>query len=236
MKMIKFKKKTNISMKNKLESKLKKINSPYVQLNLFDEISDFDNDDFDIRKFRRIENYREKIEYVQNKLEYINEGSSRAVYKIDDYYVFKLALNSRGIAQNKTEINVGKKSIFRYILASVVEHDPLGRWVISERAVPVTDKYIERATGGIEIYVIKKYIEYNVTENEQLFSQLSKYDKIAFKVLDKIVYLQMIIKLAKKYKLQPYDIINSRNLGRIHDRLVIIDYGLTQKIWDNMYL
>lgn len=93
---------------------------------------------FDMEVFKSLNNFTKRIEYCRNHLPRIAAGSSRIVYKIDDEKVLKLAKNTKGIAQNETEIDRGQDSYFSFILARVFDFHPDGLWVEMELARKVS--------------------------------------------------------------------------------------------------
>ena len=64
---------------------------------------------FDMNLFKSLKTFKERIEYCEANLKKIGSGSSRIVYQVDNNKVLKLAKNKKGIAQNETEIDRGRK-------------------------------------------------------------------------------------------------------------------------------
>ena len=58
---------------------------------------------FDMKEFKAIRTFVDRVNYCNSILKYLGRGSSRMVYEIDDEKVLKLAYNNKGIAQNRAE-------------------------------------------------------------------------------------------------------------------------------------
>lgn len=61
---------------------------------------------WDWNEFRNINSIEELREYANKRLQFAGIGSSRAVYKFHEKFALKIALNAKGLAQNKSESNV----------------------------------------------------------------------------------------------------------------------------------
>lgn len=79
------------------------------------------------------------------KAKYINQGSSRATYRLNKDYVIKVAMNNIGVAQNLNEAAYFKlkNSVFNKNVSSSKK----GYWNIAEYAAPVTNKKIVELFG-----------------------------------------------------------------------------------------
>lgn len=79
------------------------------------------------------------------KAKYINQGSSRATYRLNKDYVIKVAMNNIGVAQNLNEAAYFKlkNSVFNKNVSSSKK----GYWIIAEYAAPVTNEKIMELFG-----------------------------------------------------------------------------------------
>lgn len=67
-------------------------------------------------------------------------GSSRAVYRIDDEKILKLAINERGVAQNKTEVeSYNRTQMYKGIFPIVFSWSKNYAYIISEYVIPIDD-------------------------------------------------------------------------------------------------
>lgn len=87
---------------------------------------------FDINKFKSINNFSQRLKYAGNHLQKLGTGSSRVAYDLGDGKVLKLAKNAKGIAQNETEANMMEE--VESIIARVLDHDDAFLYVIMEKA------------------------------------------------------------------------------------------------------
>ena len=69
---------------------------------------------------------------------FIGEGSSREVWRISKCKVIKIAINDRGLAQNKVEYKISKKDTNR-LVAKVRKAHPKFSWLISDYAVNINE-------------------------------------------------------------------------------------------------
>ena len=72
-------------------------------------------------------------------LKFLNQGSSRAVYALNKYYVIKIAINKIGYIQNKVEKNAYNKLKYKGMLNPIVTSDARNRWIIAERCKDIAD-------------------------------------------------------------------------------------------------
>lgn len=104
------------------------------------------------------ENYLQQLMKAANTAlgQPLGRGSSRAVYSVSPTRVLKLAMNTKGLAQNKAEVDAYEAAGRDpdAIVAQIFEYDSRYRWLESEKAVsegenggPQLDKAFMNATG-----------------------------------------------------------------------------------------
>lgn len=102
--------------------------------------------EFDMNEFKSINSFAGRIRYSKEKLlGRLGSGSGRAVFRIDNEKVLKVALNKKGLAQNSVE-SEGYKQEYD-ILARVFDIDNDYTWIEMERAVKVTPTRFKELTG-----------------------------------------------------------------------------------------
>ncbi|MFA5067944.1 MAG: hypothetical protein WC466_07945, partial [Candidatus Izemoplasmatales bacterium] len=118
---------------------------------VFFEAKDFFMDEmaypesFDFEKFKSINSYSGRLNYAkQHLLGKVGAGSSRVVFKIDSEKVLKVALNSKGLAQNSAE-SEGYKQNYD-VLARVFDVDYNDTWIEMELAKKVTESRFKQLT------------------------------------------------------------------------------------------
>ena len=104
---------------------------------------------FSIDKLKDFKSLDEKINYAKENLKEIGKGSSRIVFEIDNYSVLKIALNTNGLKQNKSEYiqsNDSNPILAKCVDAEVNQGGALIPFIIMERATPVTEKQFKDIT------------------------------------------------------------------------------------------
>lgn len=107
-------------------------------------MENFSDGDYHLSTYKQMD---EKIGVLLDgiKAKYINQGSSRATYRLNKDYVIKVAMNDIGVAQNLNEVAYFKlkNSVFNRNVSSSKK----GYWIIAEYAAPVTNKKIVELFG-----------------------------------------------------------------------------------------
>lgn len=107
-------------------------------------MENFSDGDYHLSAYKEMD---EKIGVLLDgiKAKYINQGSSRATYRLNKDYVIKVAMNDIGVAQNLNEVAYFKlkNSVFNRNISSSKK----GYWIIAEYAAPVTNKKIMELFG-----------------------------------------------------------------------------------------
>lgn len=168
----------------------------------------------------------EAFEYCTKELgENVGEGSSRAVFQIDDVQVLKLALNEKGIAQNRVEASTKemKSPLFPYILYV----DDNNKWLVTEYVLPAEDKDFEHCLG----FGCRRFFYYIIENIKGL-----KYDGGMSAYEDEFVpyfgdseFYRLLAKYILDYDIPIGDIQRIENWGVTKrngkDTLVILDPG-----------
>ena len=84
----------------------------------FHKFLEYLSNNFNIDIFKNLNSFSKRISYCDENIERISSGSSRIVYKINDEKVLKLAKNTKGLEQNKNEIQYRSDSYINYILTT----------------------------------------------------------------------------------------------------------------------
>ena len=102
--------------------------------------------EFDFEEFRKIGSFAGRIKYAQSKLlGKVGRGSGRAVFRVDDEKVLKVAVNHLGVAQNEAETDWGTQEYD--VVAKVFEFDPENTWLEMEIAKKTTLPRFQEITG-----------------------------------------------------------------------------------------
>lgn len=194
---------------------------------------------FNIDEFKELTSFNARIKYCQERLRRISSGSSRIVYQIDDTKVLKLAKNKKGIAQNDVEVGYSGGD---YPTAEIFDYHDDGLWNEMELARPLTPQKFKEITGyewndyiavvnnyGNEVGDVRKRTRHKMEVNQSVVN--SMWEDNGF-VREMLTYIgDMMGPVGDLMRLNSYGVVN-REYG---EDIVIIDYGLTDDVYDNYY-
>lgn len=192
---------------------------------------------FNMDEFKSLTNFSKRIKYCDEHLRKISSGSSRIVYLVDETKVLKLAKNAKGLAQCATEIQWGGDSYFDEILARTIEYHPDDLWVEMELAKKVKKSDFQRLEG-INFDEFGKYLRnFEVTnKGRKPFYDMTDAHK---EILDENQFTQTICEFMLNTDSPAGDLMRLNSYGIVNrngqDIIVIIDFGLTQDIYDEYY-
>lgn len=142
-------------------------------------------------------------------------GSARVVYPLGDHFVVKLPMHPEGNAQNMAEAFLSTKG--HEVTTRVVAAEPGGRWLVAERARRATRPTFVRF--GRSLLGIVADLKAPPTKHEDEFvASLRGLVKAGLRLPD----------LAK---VSSWGVVKRAGL----DRLVLLDYGITQGVYDRFY-
>lgn len=90
-------------------------------------------------EFAKLESLHDLWSYANERLDFINAGSSRRVFILSSRFVLKIAKNDAGKAQNQYEYQLSQDPKLAPILARVRDAHPDGLWVVSDLVRPFHD-------------------------------------------------------------------------------------------------
>jgi len=194
---------------------------------------------WDLNTFKNLKSFNTRIQYCNQHLQRLSSGSSRIVYKIDDEKVLKLAKNKKGFTQNKQETLWGSDGFFGEILAKVFDHDENYSWIEMELAQKLTNKKFTQIVGypiyDVEMYITKMYNKY---KNKPIH-RLIDIDPIMEENLNENEFIQLLIQYIMETNIIIGDIGRLSSYGVVNrngsETIVLIDYGLTEKDYSNLY-
>ena len=192
---------------------------------------------FDMEHFKSLTKYTERVRYCDEHLKKISSGSARIVYIVDDTKVLKLAKNVKGVAQCATEIQWGNDSYYGDILASTIDYHPDDLWVEMELARKVKKSDFQRLEG-ISFDEFAKYLQNFYFENNgrRGFYEFTDETK---EILNNNDFTQTICSFMSDSDSPAGDFMRLNSYGLVNrngeEIIVIIDFGLTQSIYDEYY-
>lgn len=193
---------------------------------------------FNMDHFKSLTKYSERIRYCNQNLRKISSGSSRVVYMIDDTKVLKLAKNAKGVAQCATEIQWGNDSYYGEILAKTLDYHPDDLWVEMELARKVK-KSDFKTLEGINFDSYSKYINRFYAQNTGKGGGWITIDSSDEEILDENNFTQTVCSFMMDSDSPAGDFMRLNSYGVVNrngeDIIVIIDFGLTQSVYDEYY-
>ena len=187
-----------------------------------------------IDEFKKLTSFSARVNYCNQHLQRLASGSSRIVYKVDDTKVLKLAKNKKGLAQNETEIDFGRDSYLSDIVAKIFDFDENGLWVEMELAQKLTPAMFKNIVGvDFENYCEAMRYRYRVAvEYQYRIPKPENMDEMwendfVYKMMDMMVNYELI--LADLCKITSYGLVDN-------NRIVLIDSGLTNEVFDTHYI
>lgn len=192
---------------------------------------------WNIEEFKKLNSFNSRIQYCQKHLKRISSGSSRIVYMVDDTKVLKIAKNKKGIAQNEVEINMSTDYMWDGIIAEIYDYDENGLWVEMALARKVTEKNFKEITGvSFKDYSNAMFYRHSEMGRNKAFG-FAKPSNMDEMWENEFVFSMMDI--MSNYDLPPDDLCKLNSFGIIkkdgEDQIVMIDYGLNNKVYDSYY-
>lgn len=194
---------------------------------------------WNIEEFKKMSSFNKRIQYCKQHLQQISSGSSRIVYKIDDQKVLKLAKNQKGLAQNEIEESYSTFEDLSSITARVFAYDDNDLWIEMELAKPVTLQIFKRVTGfdfnnfcqGLDSHY------YKLEGHRRRIRNVSEPPNMNDLWADPFVY--EMLSLMANYDIPSSDLCKLNSYGLVNregeDTIVMIDYGLTNEVYDSYY-
>ena len=218
-----------------------KIHITENQLNLIKK--DIDEEypmSWNIDEFKKLNSFNQRIQYCERNLQRISSGTSRIVYKIDDAKVLKLAKNKKGLAQNEIEVGFSKDYMWDGIVAKVFNYDNNDLWIEMELARKVNPKkFFELVGFTFDDYC--KAILFHAEEQKpksKYSIQLTKPNNYQ-EMWDDNEFMYSIFDIIGSYDFPAGDLCKLNSYGLVnrngHDDIVLIDYGLTNDVYDSYY-
>ena len=172
-------------------------------------------------------------------LKKISSGSARVVYIIDDTKVLKLAKNKKGLAQNEIEAGYSKYSDLSDVVAQTFDYNQDNLWVEMELAKPVRKADFKRITG----YSFENYCaainNYDNDVNHRKYHHTMPIDKAVLASMWENEFVYGIFNYIGNYSVPVGDLMRLNSYGIVSrngvETIVLIDFGLTNAVYDSYY-
>ena len=189
-------------------------------------------------EFEELESFNKKMQFANQYFQRIGSGSGRIVYDIDGTKVFKLAKNSKGVAQNDAEINIGSYPDTHHIVTKIFESDNNGSWIIAEKAKKVNEARIKQLTGIpslFELFMFLKNHENTIKGSRNIFGQ----NEETAEFLRNNEFAIDLEDIMGNYSISAGDLGRASTYGEVirdsKPTIVLTDYGLTDEVYDTHY-
>lgn len=196
---------------------------------------------FDLGEFSKLTSFNKRREYCKDRLKRIAAGSSRIVYMVDDTKVLKLAFNKKGLAQNDIEATYSNYHDMKDITAKVFAYDHNDYWIEMELARKVTPQIFERVIGfSFKDYAAALNNYYHATNPQK--SRYMQKIPMAQEIIDAMwenEFIYDMFTFMGGYDAPVGDLMKMDSYGLVNrngkDTIVMIDYGITNDVWDEYY-
>lgn len=186
--------------------------------------------------------FDDAITFVREKakLRFLGEGSSRIVFALDSKKVLKLAIDVRGVAQNKAEVETFQSSP-NGLVASIFRFDPAYQWVISELVRPLNDANEFQQLTGISWGIFRRLVGENHEDWKgnipDILRRVGQKNTSPHMVYNNPFTKNAMNSLARlPTPLLGADLNRIEHWGKTPDqRVVLLDYGYTQQVSDDHY-
>jgi hypothetical protein len=180
---------------------------------------------FDMAKFKQLDNFHMMNVYASTFLDKMGVGSSRAAYVFSSRYVLKIAINEKGIAQNKTEVDVFTNPNSKDVVAKVYSADTKFMWIVSDLVKPISTEGEFKSISGVRwssfIQALETYLH-----NDTDYERPEGLPTFVKGVIDTMLQNHLMLG----------DLDNVEHWGKTPDgRCVLLDYGFTHEVWEQHY-
>lgn len=178
---------------------------------------------FNLRKFKSLDDYAIMVTYANHFLQVLGEGSSRRAWVLNSKYALKIAINPKGLAQNRAEMDVFTNPKSQSIVAKVYSADPKFSWLISDLVKPLeaVDEFEELTS--VKWYPFIDLLDNGAITNKRDLKNLPPFTKA-------------VIETARANDLMKGDITDLGHWGKTPDgRCVLLDYGFTREVYASHY-
>lgn len=201
---------------------------------------------FSLDTLKSLGSYSKRVKYCQEHLQRIGAGSSRVVFAVDSEKVLKVAKNEKGIAQNQEEMQDWRQEYYD-CFAKVYDATEDGTFLEMQAAKRAKESDFKRLTG-YDWDVMSAWIAYTASlytprhrmgYRDHSYDALFDSDEWAELLNDYNIFQAIHAYLCDTCTGAYGDLMRLSSWGVVsedgHEKLVIIDFGLTDEVFDNYY-
>lgn len=193
---------------------------------------------FDWNYFNSLTKFKDRFFYAQSHLSPLGEpGSSRRVFVIDDDTVLKLAINKKGVTQNKRECDPTIQQKYPHVVTKTFRHDPNYLWVEAERVRPLTYNDLDEFKEKTGFHL--GWFAHLVLVGLQIFQDFNgEWPEGSEKVkqdFENSLFAQELVKMMVELG-QVGDISRISSYGITKsEKIKLLDYGINNEIYNTLY-
>lgn len=186
---------------------------------------------FDLNKYKSLTDIEEMNKYAATYLDKLGQGSSRAAYLLSGKYALKIAINDKGVGQNRAEVDVFTNPKSAKVVAKVYSADKSYSWVISDVVKPIKSVDEFKQLTGVPWEGFCRFVAAAI-----------KSKKMPDEAPD---FVKSVVQTALASNLLRGDLVDLKDgdphsvidhWGKTPDgRAVLLDYGFTGEVWEEHY-
>lgn len=181
-----------------------------------------------LKNLEQLDTHAARKKYAESNLKRLSSGSSRLVYLTKNKTIIKLAKNDKGLAQNKAESNPKMKSKF---LNKTISFAKNNSWMQTHFFKKITVKEFEKMTD-IKFEDFGESIRFGL---KNISGNSDKKKPKNFDIVSKSEIYKEMKRIGDKFKLMGGDLARISSWGTKDDHPVLIDAGLTKKVFSDFY-
>lgn len=195
---------------------------------------------FNMEEFKKLNSFSKRIEYCNQNLKRITSGSARVIFMIDSEKVLKLAKNKKGLAQNEIEASFSNYHDIEDIVAKTFDYADDNTWIEMELARKVTPTIFKQLTG----FKWEDYIKnmrnhyYRVNPSKSPYLRVPETTETE-KEMWEDSHIYQFLSFLGNYDVPVDDLVRLNSYGVVkrygQDTIALIDYGLTNDVYDSYY-
>lgn len=192
----------------------------------------FGKPNFDFEEFKSLPSEAIMRAYAMNYLEPLGQGSARIAFVLSGnrQKVLKIALNEKGLAQNKAELEVYTDPATADMAAKIYDTDENNRWIVADIVRPLTNPMEFKKLTGTDWDQFVQDMMSSVSSAARRRNMTLRNDAPEF--------TKKVYKMAEKgsNKLKQGDLTVLDHWGKtVGGRVVILDYGFTEEVGEKYY-
>lgn len=193
-----------------------------------------DNEEFNFDEMLKLNSYKKRIDYCRRYLTFLGKGSSRMAFKLNNEKVLKIAINKKGVEQNRTEIK-SYNEYYKDILAIIYNFSKDDNGVFLEMELARKPKLndFERLIG-FNLHEISSFLIYMYENSNHGYMEIPEDIEDIINDLSENDFIYNLLYFINDNQINPRDFTNRSQWGIVirnnKEHLVIVDYGYSEDV------